>query len=87
MPKHHFCPGSSVLKVVVEEGKGGGCPIHVASTPTWSTPPFACPFYAYRLLQHKVKVAERLSSWTGDSKCPVCRCLETNHHAPFQTLH
>ena len=37
--------------------------------------------FVYHAKWKKVRVAERLSPWTQDSSCPLCRSVETLHHA------
>ena len=37
--------------------------------------------FVYQALWKKLRVAERLSPWTQDSTCPLCRAVETLDHA------
>ena len=37
--------------------------------------------FVHQVLWRKLKVAERLSPWTQDSRCPVCGATETTDHA------
>ena len=48
----------------------------------WSAklPPSIVDF-VHQVLWQKLKVAERLSPWTQDSRCPVCGATETIDHA------
>ena len=45
-----------------------------------SLPPSIVDF-AYQMIWRKLKVAERLSAWTKDSRCLVCGVPETIDHA------
>ena len=37
--------------------------------------------FVYHVLWKKLRVAERLSPWTQDSSCALCRAVETLDHA------
>ena len=55
-----------------------------AATGQRSQPPRPCanpPPFVYQALWKKLRVAERLSPWTRDSACPLCRSVETLDHA------
>ena len=59
---------------------------HRQSSETWKIfwntrpPPFLKDF-VYQSLWHKLKVGERLMSWTHEPPCPICHKFETVDHA------
>ena len=51
----------------------------------WMAPlPPSIVDFIYQVLWRKLKVAKRLSSWTRDSRCPVCGVVETTDHALYR---